>query len=72
MDEGDGHKTTFSSPFGLHEYLRMPLGVCNGPATFQRLMQATMNDLVFQILLIYLDDILVYSQTCHDHLERLV
>uniref|UniRef100_A0A9J8AN32 ribonuclease H n=1 Tax=Cyprinus carpio carpio TaxID=630221 RepID=A0A9J8AN32_CYPCA len=71
MAEGDRHKTAFSTPFGLYEFLRMPFGVCNGPATFQRLMQATMNDLVFQILLVYLDDILVYSSTFQEHLVRL-
>lgn len=49
----------------------MPFGVCNGPATLQRLMQATMNDLVFQILLVYLDDILVYPSTFQEHLTRL-
>ncbi len=49
----------------------MPFGLCNAPATFQRLMQASMSDLVFQIVLIYLDDLLVYSSTFHEHLVRL-
>lgn len=71
VDERDRHKTAFSTPFGLYENLRMPMGVCNGPATFQRLMQSTMNDLIFQIMLVYLDDIMVYSQTFQEHLERL-
>lgn len=71
VEERDRYNTAFCTPFGLHEYLRLPFGVCNGPATFQRLMQATMNDLVFQIMLVYLDDILVYSQTFPEHLERL-
>lgn len=57
-------------PFGLCEYLRMALGLCNVPATFQRLMQATMSDLVFQIVLTYLDDLLV-CLTSQDHLVRL-
>ena len=47
----------------------MPFGVCNGPATFQSLIQATMSDLFFQILLVYLGDILVYSETFEQHLE---
>lgn len=71
VDESDRHKTAFTTPFGLFEYLRMPMGVCNGPATFQRLMQATMNDLIFEIMLVYLDDILVYSPSFESHLERL-
>ncbi|KAI3351186.1 hypothetical protein L3Q82_005611 [Scortum barcoo] len=71
MHERDRAKTAFTTPFGLFEYVRMPFGVCNGPATFQRLMQATMSDLIFQILLVYLDDILVFSETFEQHLERL-
>ena len=71
VHENDQHKTAFTTPFGLYEYSRLPFGVCNGPATFQRLMQVTMNDLVFQTMLVYLDDILVYSETFEDHLLRL-
>lgn len=71
VHEKDRNKTAFTTPFGLYEYLRMPFGLSNAPATFQRLMQATMSDLVFQIVLIYLDDLLVFSQTFQDHLVRL-
>lgn len=71
VHERDRHKTAFTTPFGLFEYTRLPFGVCNGPATFQRLMQATMSDLILQIMLVYLDDILVYSSTFEDHLTRL-
>lgn len=71
MHEKDRDKTAFTTPFGLYEYLRMPFGLCNAPATFQRLMQATMSDLAFQIVLIYLDDLLVFSPTFQDHLVRL-
>ncbi len=69
--EMDRHKTAFTTPFGLYEHLRMPMGVCNGPATFQTLMQTTMSDLIFQIMLVYLDNILVFSKTFPEHLERL-
>lgn len=71
VHERERHKTAFTTPFGLFEYTRLPFGVCNGPATFQRLMQATMSDLVFQIMLVYLDDILVFSPTFADHLFHL-
>ena len=71
VEESDRYKTAFTTPFGLYEYLRMPMGVCNGPATFQRLMQSTMNDLTFQIMLVYLDDILLFSRNFSDHLDRL-
>lgn len=71
VHEKDRHKTAFVTPFGLYEYLRMPFGLCNAPATFQRLMQAVMGELVFQIVLVYLDDLLVYSDTFESHLTRL-
>ncbi|XP_062420887.1 uncharacterized protein K02A2.6-like [Pungitius pungitius] len=71
VHEKDRNKTAFTTPFGLYEYLRMPFGLCNAPATFQRLMQTTMSDLVLQIVLIYLDDFLVFSSTFQDHLVRL-
>lgn len=71
MHERDMSKTAFTTPFGLYEYVRMPFGVCNGLATFQWLMQVIMSDLVFQILLVYLDDILVFSDTFKQHLETL-
>lgn len=71
MREEDREKTAFITPFGLFEFLRMPMGLCTAPATFQRLMQSTMNDLVFQILLVYLDDLLIYSRDFDEHLERL-
>ena len=71
VHEKDRHKTAFVTPFGLYEYQRMPIGVCNAPATFQRLIHAIMSDLVFQVVLVYLNDLLVYSSTFQDHLVRL-
>lgn len=71
MSDKDREKTAFITPFGLYEYLRMPMGLSTAPATFQRLMQTTMNDLVFQIMLVYLDDLLIYSKNFTEHLERL-
>ena len=49
----------------------MPFGLCNAPATFQRLMQCSLNELIFQILLVYMDDIIVYAKSFEDHLQRL-
>lgn len=71
MHEDDRHKPAFSTPFELYEYTRMPMGLCNSPATFQRLMQQIFNDSAFQILLTYLDDLIGYSKTIDEHLERL-
>lgn len=71
MDAEDRHKTAFTTPFGIFEYNRMPMGLTNAPATFQRLMQTCLNDYIFLILLVYLDDIIVYSNTFDEHIERL-
>lgn len=60
MHKRDRPKTAFTTPFGLYKYVSMPFGVCNGPTTFQRLMQVTMSNQIFQILLVYLDDILFF------------
>ena len=71
MSPKDQHKTAFSTPFRLWEYRRMAFGLCNAPATFQRLMQTTMSDFMFSFLLVYLDDLLVYSRTFEEHLKHL-
>nr|KAG5696950.1 hypothetical protein BaRGS_015914 [Batillaria attramentaria] len=71
MAPDDQHKTAFTTPFGLFEYTRMPFGLTSAPATFQRLMQATMSDFLFQFLLVYLDDLLIFSRTFKEHLQHL-
>ena len=71
MHEDDQEKTAFTTPFGLWEFKRMPFGLSGAPATFQRLMQSSMNDLVLRILLVYLDDVLVFSRDFKEHLKRL-
>lgn len=69
--EKDKPKTAFCTPFGLFEYNRMPFGLCNAPSTFQRLMQRIFGDQNCQSLLLYLDDVVVFSSTVAQHLERL-
>lgn len=69
--ESDRSKTAFCTPFGLFEWNRMPFGLCNAPSTFQRLMQRIFGDQQCQSLLLYLDDIVVFSSTIEQHLERL-
>jgi len=69
--EQDKHKTAFSTPMGLYEANRMPFGLQNAPSTFQRLMTCCFGDLNFTQLLIYLDDLIIFSQTFDEHLERL-
>ena len=69
VHERDREKTAFITPLGLYEYIRMPFGLCGAPATFQRLMQRCLGDLAFQMVLVYLDDILIYSHTFDQHLD---
>ncbi len=72
MQEEDKQKTAFSvGPLGFYECNRMPFGLTNAPATFQRLMENCMGDLHLRECLIYLDDIIIFSNTFEQHLERL-
>ncbi|XP_042338496.1 uncharacterized protein LOC121939556, partial [Plectropomus leopardus] len=71
VSEVDRPKTAFCTPFGLFEWNRMPFGLCNAPSTFQRLMQRLFGDQQCRSLLLYLDDIVVFSSTVEQHLERL-
>ncbi len=72
IEEEDIPKTAFrAGTGGLYEYLRMPFGLSNSPATFQRLMEAIMGDLNYNSILLYLDDILVFSSSFEEHLLRL-
>eukprot|EP00064_Thunnus_orientalis_P024519 superscaffoldBa00010639_g24814 len=71
VTEKDRPKTAFCTLFGLFEWNRMPFGLCNAPSTFQRLMQQLFGDQQGQSLPLYLDDIVFFSSTVEQHLERL-
>ena len=72
MDEVSKQYTTFTvGNLGFFECDRMPFGLCNAPATFQRLMQNCMGELNFIYCLIYLDDLILFSWTAEEHLHRL-
>ena len=71
MHEDHKKYTAFSSPFGLHEYNRMPQGLSNSPATFMRMMLSIFGDENFTSLLCYLDDLLVFGPNEQIALERL-
>ena len=72
LKETDKAKTAFQvGSLGFYECNRMPFRLCNALATFQRLMERCMGDLNLRDCLIYLDDIIIFSSTFEEHLERL-
>ncbi|CAI5686070.1 unnamed protein product [Oreochromis niloticus] len=71
VTEKDKMKAAFCTPFGLFEWNRMPFGLCNAPSTFQRLMERIFGDQHCQSLLLYLDDVIVFSSTVEEHVSRL-
>ena len=68
-------KTAFVTPQGLYEFQVMPFGLCNAPAVYQRLMQHVLQGFNPQegpdFMSVYLDDVLIFSETLDEHLEHL-
>ena len=67
----DRDKTAFITRRGMFRFKTMPFGLCNAVATFQRLMDLVLTGLNLEICLVYLDDIIIFSATPEEHLERL-
>ncbi|GBG92113.1 hypothetical protein CBR_g54413 [Chara braunii] len=67
----DRYKSTFKTRYGHCEWVVMPFGLTNAPATFQAAMTNEFRAMLDRFVLVYLDDILVYSRTLEDHLEHL-
>lgn len=70
MSEGDIEKTAFSTPHGHYEFTRMPFGLKNAPATFQRLMDSVLSGLQGAEMFVYLDDIVIYANSLKDHSHK--
>ena len=72
MDEESRAKTAFTvGRGGLYQFRRMPFGLCNAPATFQRLMEKVLAGLQWEIAVLYIDDIVVFGSSIPEHLARL-
>ena len=71
LNPADRQKTAFVTTFGMYEYVTMPFGLCNAPATFQRLMDVCLAGLKYNSCLVYIDDIIIFSKTYDEHLIRL-
>ena len=68
--EGDEWKTAFRTRYGLFEYKVMPFGLTNAPASFQHLMNHNFRDMLDDFVIVYLDDILVFSNSIEEHTEH--
>ncbi|KAI5682009.1 hypothetical protein M9H77_03237 [Catharanthus roseus] len=67
----DQEKSIFTCPFGTFAFRRMPFGLCNGPATFQRCMLAIFSDMVDKFLEVFMDDFSIFEYTFEDCINNL-
>lgn len=72
IEEEQKERTAFTvGPLGFFEYVRMPFGLSNAPATYQRLMEQCLDGLHLRICFIYLDDVIIFSNSFEEHIDRL-
>jgi len=71
VGEGDRFKTAFASPWGTYAYVCIPFGLINAGATFKRAMDYAFSDIINQFLVVYQDDITVFSKHRSNHIAHL-
>ena len=69
--EDHKERTGFTVPSGHYEFNRLPFGMSNSPSSFQRLMVLVLKNLVGIYCYVYLDDVVIFSQTAQEHAQRL-
>eukprot|EP00173_Palmaria_palmata_P000458 Plantae.Rhodophyta-Palmaria_palmata.ctg1209.p1 GENE.Plantae.Rhodophyta-Palmaria_palmata.ctg1209~~Plantae.Rhodophyta-Palmaria_palmata.ctg1209.p1 ORF type:complete len:666 (+),score=133.55 Plantae.Rhodophyta-Palmaria_palmata.ctg1209:1587-3584(+) len=71
MDEASRDKTSFTCHAGFYRFKRLPFGLINAPATFQRALDLILSGVRYEFALVYLDDIIIFSRTFDEHMEHL-
>jgi hypothetical protein len=67
----DVHKTAFHTHDGLMEWVAIPCGLCNAPSTFHKMMNDILRDFLHKFVIIYLDDVCIYSRTHEEHMQHM-